>query len=587
MAVFNEKNPRNLRKVLFGEGKISRRFRNVFIALFALAFICMLGTMFAMYNRIITQVSFDYAGRYAASSATAFSAHIRKELGLLAKAAQSRAIVEWLKDEGDPAKKALAYDEMADVVMQLYSTNIYIGSRGTLLEYGVGEAHTVGVLEPVSILREGARDDEWFFNCLSSDEDYLLSINLDHFLDKKRVWLDYKIIDNGQVIGVICTGLEFSHLAEELFSHAYDTYMRSIIVDEHGVVQMDSDLMDDEGFLYHTVEISENDAFSDPFFLSTMESFISRIDSYFDYGEGPLIIHPSSGRYRYATITPIRSTKWSAVVLYNSSSLLSLSRFLPAFTGILLLLIAFTLSTNLVSYRLIFQPLDLLINSLSRQKENYTEPIYGIDRDDEFGSLSKTIDDLFIKANYDALTGVYNRRFMETLLQQNMEFLHRTNGMLSILMADVDFFKLYNDAYGHQEGDECLKTVARVLSESVTRNTDFVARYGGEEFVAVLPNTDEAGARLVAQKMLDNIRRLRIPHKTSTVESFVTISLGVTSGQVFYSQNWTEYVKHADDALYTSKQSGRDQYTYLAFSAEPDKSPDPPPDASASQLPGT
>jgi len=146
-----------------------------------------------------------------------------------------------------------------------------------------------------------------------------------------------------------------------------------------------------------------------------------------------------------------------------------------------------------------------------------------------------------------------------------MEFLSRSSGMLSILMADVDFFKLYNDAYGHQQGDECLKAIASALSGSITRTTDFVARYGGEEFVAVLPNTDEAGARLIAEKILVNVRKLNIPHASSSVADNVTVSLGITSGRVHYFQNWTDYVKCADDALYASKQSGRNKYTFIGF----------------------
>jgi diguanylate cyclase (GGDEF)-like protein len=200
-------------------------------------------------------------------------------------------------------------------------------------------------------------------------------------------------------------------------------------------------------------------------------------------------------------------------------------------------------------------------------KENHQEHIYGIERDDEFGNLSNTIIDLFAKANYDALTGIYNRRYMETTIQQIVEFLSRSNGVLSLLMVDVDHFKLFNDTYGHQAGDKCLEAVALAMAGSLTRANDFVARYGGEEFIAVLPNTDEAGARLIAEKVLESVRQLQIPHSESDAAKYVTVSVGATTAAVEYFHGWEEYVKYADEALYASKQGGRNRCTFIKFGA--------------------
>ncbi|MCL2812147.1 MAG: GGDEF domain-containing protein, partial [Clostridia bacterium] len=111
---------------------------------------------------------------------------------------------------------------------------------------------------------------------------------------------------------------------------------------------------------------------------------------------------------------------------------------------------------------------------------------------------------------------------MENNLQHAMEFLARANGLLSVLMLDIDYFKKYNDTYGHDQGDVCLKQVAKALASSITGPNDFVARYGGEEFLAVLPNTDEAGARAVAEKLLENVRGLNILHAKNDVAPYVT-----------------------------------------------------------------
>ena len=116
--------------------------------------------------------------------------------------------------------------------------------------------------------------------------------------------------------------------------------------------------------------------------------------------------------------------------------------------------------------------------------------------------------------------------------------------------------------YGHSEGDNYLKIVAETLSKSIARADDFVARYGGEEFAVVLPNTDEHGARTVAEKMLQSICDLNIPHEKSDAANYVTISIGVITGKPEHTQNMENYIKRSDEMLYVSKQSGRNRYTF-------------------------
>jgi len=176
----------------------------------------------------------------------------------------------------------------------------------------------------------------------------------------------------------------------------------------------------------------------------------------------------------------------------------------------------------------------------------------------------KIMDDL---TNMDTLTEIYNRRYMENELQRIMNSLSRSNGLLSILLIDIDFYKLYNDTYGHQQGDVCLKAVAQTLADVPNRATDFTARYGGEEFAVVLPDTAGPGACTIANKLLNNVYALNIPHEKNAAAPYVTISIGVTSGRVVYMQDWKDYMKRADEALYASKHNGRNRYTYLDFQA--------------------
>ncbi|MCL2095422.1 MAG: diguanylate cyclase [Oscillospiraceae bacterium] len=166
------------------------------------------------------------------------------------------------------------------------------------------------------------------------------------------------------------------------------------------------------------------------------------------------------------------------------------------------------------------------------------------------------------KINYDALTGIYNRRYYDKQLELVIKSLSRAGGTLSLMMIDVDCFKQYNDQYGHSQGDDCLRAVAKTLKETVTRADDFAVRYGGEEFSVVLPNTDEKGAGIIAGEILENIRKLNIIHEYTKVEgvNYITVSIGVTTGVVGRSHKSGDYIKRADAMLYHAKHSGRNRY---------------------------
>lgn len=179
--------------------------------------------------------------------------------------------------------------------------------------------------------------------------------------------------------------------------------------------------------------------------------------------------------------------------------------------------------------------------------------------------LNESNVDLTDKIHYDVMTGIYNRRFLEENLVRLIRSVSRHGGELSILMIDVDCFKKYNDTYGHSEGDKCLKAVAAILTESLSRADDFAARYGGEEFVVALPNTGRKGAGVVADKILENIRAKNMPHEKNEAAACVTVSIGITTARAAHQQSGADYIKRADEALYISKQSGRNGYTYLSF----------------------
>lgn len=163
---------------------------------------------------------------------------------------------------------------------------------------------------------------------------------------------------------------------------------------------------------------------------------------------------------------------------------------------------------------------------------------------------------------YDLLTGIFNRRYFDESMTRVLKTLSRSHGVLSLLMIDIDFFKNYNDRYGYSAGDDCLRTVADALTKGVTRADDFVVRYGLEEFAVVLPNTNEDGARLLADNMLEAVRDCSITHEHSSVADIVTVSIGVTTGVVEPKSRADNFIIRADELLYMSKQNGRNRSTY-------------------------
>ncbi|MEG4571678.1 diguanylate cyclase [Microcoleus sp. N3A4] len=168
-------------------------------------------------------------------------------------------------------------------------------------------------------------------------------------------------------------------------------------------------------------------------------------------------------------------------------------------------------------------------------------------------------------ATYDSLTEVRNRHSFNEYLDTEWRRLAREQAPLSLVMCDIDYFKLYNDTYGHQAGDECLREVAAVLQNSVKRSADLVARYGGEEFAVVLPNTDIEGAACVAEMIGQKVRDLQIVHAKSAVSEYVTLSLGVACCIPAPMSQPGTLIAIADEALYRAKKAGRDRVSVAAF----------------------
>ncbi|MBF0627156.1 MAG: diguanylate cyclase [Magnetococcales bacterium] len=177
-------------------------------------------------------------------------------------------------------------------------------------------------------------------------------------------------------------------------------------------------------------------------------------------------------------------------------------------------------------------------------------------KNDQLSKLNTILQNMAMR---DGLTGIPNRRHFDQYLEQEWNRASRDHAGLSLILMDIDFFKPFNDHYGHAEGDECLKQVARALADAMPRSVDLLARYGGEEFVCVLPDTNLDGLIVVGNKLRETIHALGLPHHYSKVADHVTISMGGVSMIPSRDLTPASLVKAADDRLYQAKAAGRDR----------------------------
>ncbi|MGK7938738.1 MAG: diguanylate cyclase [Crocosphaera sp.] len=191
-----------------------------------------------------------------------------------------------------------------------------------------------------------------------------------------------------------------------------------------------------------------------------------------------------------------------------------------------------------------------------------------IERKQIENELKKTNEELRKLVNLDGLTKIANRYYFDTYLNKEWKRLSREKETLSLILCDVDYFKKYNDCYGHLQGDECLKKVAKALEKSAQRPADLAARFGGEEFVIILPNTDLQGAIKVATKIQENINNLQVEHQQSDVNQYVTLSMGIAHTICSPSHSPQDLITAADQELYKCKKDGRNCYNYINLVAE-------------------
>ncbi|MCW9035623.1 MAG: diguanylate cyclase [Rhodospirillales bacterium] len=266
-----------------------------------------------------------------------------------------------------------------------------------------------------------------------------------------------------------------------------------------------------------------------------------------------------------------KQSAFSISVIISNDTLIKQTRELlirmlawTAGSGALLLILIVLLTRGLVA------PAIVMANTMRRIAKGDLKQRVEIPRNDEIGQLASVFNRmtdqlekqkvlLESQSKTDALTEVANRRHFDEYLEQEWHSAQRTGDPLSLVILDIDFFKPYNDNYGHSEGDVCLKKVAEVLSNLLVRSTDVFARFGGEEFACILPHTNKMGALTIGEKMRQVIAELEITHEYSAIEDYLTVSVGIATLTPGDDDTSKLLIELADGALYEAKHAGRNR----------------------------
>ncbi|MDR1838509.1 MAG: response regulator [Treponema sp.] len=395
-----------------------------------------------MIHDISTGESRNNARFYSVEVAEILGAHLNSEIGFLNYASQSKELINWFADEDNIEKKAAAYEEMMRYAEILQIKSLYFVILDSLNEYSIENGAlfedfvSFNVLDPLKLY------DQWFFDCINSDNEFTLWMDVDKITNTRRLWLNHKVMENGDVCGVFCSALQFDDIFNELFGRYDSKNVKGFIIDQNGFIKMDSSVSEPalffEGVTHdeaqetrHILDVNQNRVF-----ISAIKEYLERsaLNVISDFNYGFFLVEPditilSNSPYRYLATTPIPNTSWSTVILYSAQSLFNIRLLLQPLLVIMSVFLLYAAVSSELIKRMVFTPLKRLTGSVSSAGFD-SSGIFGINRDDEIGELARTMQETWNHLND------YNAKLFISMRERERKarFLHAVNTMTAILL---------------------------------------------------------------------------------------------------------------------------------------------------------
>ena len=412
------------------KNKIARQFRYTNLILLVLILSLVTWVITVMLMGITDDVSRDYVRFYSEKTMEEFRLYIEKDLDLVQRMSRSQALVDWFADENNQEKKAAAYEEIMDYAGMLQNALLYCGIQGSLNEYPItAETELAGFIQ-FDVLDPDISDNRWYFDCINSDNEYTVNIDIDKATNISRLWINHKVMENGNLLGVFCSGIQFDKVFEDLFSQYDDENARGFIIDKNGTIRIDSyisadDIFYDDGNELHISEISE-----DPGVDAAIGSYLDNIDGYFGRSMEPEVFKLEEGSYGYASIAPISGSDWTVVTFFNSDSLFGMEMLLPLIIAMLSAFVLYTVVSSVIMRRIVILPLNRLTDSISEASSGDSS-IYGSERRDEIGELAQTIQSMRLRADLNNQQILFKDRER----QRQGRLLQAVNSTAAVLLA--------------------------------------------------------------------------------------------------------------------------------------------------------
>jgi methyl-accepting chemotaxis protein len=519
---------------------MKRKFIIFSSVLFLLIFIPGSAAFFFLMRQILHDKAGNELAKVVEIEEYKLEAYVNSEIAIVRKMAASPLIQQFFLNPGNEETARIALEDIEGYRRTFASNSLFWVNDADKKFYMDGEyAYTVDPDDP---------EHYWYYMTMYGTRTYNFNINYNPNLNVTNLWINAPVFDRERrAVGMLGTGInlsDFVNTINERYSGQAELYFFNALGEITGA---------------RDVELVANKITLDTKLDQTGADILAGVKNLKDGEIRYFQAHDGKG---VAAFSRIPALNWNIAAIHRFTLKDTLQTGITCLFGIMMAVIFSIFAAFNIFVSALLEPLNRLIKTLSQISSEWDlKPQNETEQKDEVATLGEFLNMTII----DQLTGIYNRRFLNGHLRKIIKSLSRSGGKLSFLLIDIDYFKKYNDTYGHDRGDVCLKTIASALAGCITRDEDFVARYGGEEFAVVLPNTDEGGAGFIAEKMLKKIRECAVPHEKSDVSGFVTVSIGGTSGVVIHSRGEGDFIKLADEALYKSKHDGRDRYTFKSM----------------------